>query len=95
MKLNSALLILILSLSSISCQLFPQVPEFPEVVQYGVYANVNPPGFYGVNNKTKERVYKAFDDPSMKGAQALSADDYKKVSEWEASVVDLASKRCH
>lgn len=93
MQLKTVLLVISLSLSS--CALFPGVPEFPEVVQYGVFADIDPHGFYGRNNKTHERVYKAFDDPSMKGAQVLDALDYKKSEAWISVVKGLASKHCH
>ena len=71
-----------------------QVPDFPEVVQYGVHADVARPGFYGVNNKTGERVYKALDDPSMNGAQCLDLKDYSSSESWVQSVKEIAQKRC-
>jgi len=87
--LKSMLLTLSLSLSSCA-----NLPEFPEVVQYGVYADVNPPGFYGVNNKTKQHVFKRFVDPSMKAAQCLDAKDYQKSEAWVKEVIEIAKQRC-
>lgn len=77
--------------SAIACQ---QVPEFPEIVQYGVHSDVEPAGFYGVNNKTKERVYRPFTDPAMKGAQCMSLEDYRKSEAWAEALVELAKQRC-
>jgi hypothetical protein len=70
------------------------LPPFPEVVQYGVHADVARPGFYGVNTRTSERVYKPFNSPSMKAAQCMSAADYAKSEAWIASVEKIARQRC-
>lgn len=35
------------------------------------------------------------DDASMEAAQCLSADDFKKVSEWVDTVKQIAEERCH
>jgi hypothetical protein len=84
--------LLALSLSSFfGCA---SVPEFPEITQHSVHADVSPPGFYGVNNKTNARTFKQFDDPSMKGAQCLSADDYRASEAWVEQVIELAKQRC-
>lgn len=87
MQLKILSLVIILSACS-------SLPPFPEVVQYGVHADINPPGFYGVNNKTKAHVYKTLDDPSMKGAQCLNVDDYKASEEWISAVKQEAERRC-
>jgi hypothetical protein len=70
------------------------LPPVPEVVQYGIHANVEPPGFYGVNNKSKERVYRRFSDPRMKAGQCLDAKDYKEMQEWVKEVKEIAEQRC-
>ncbi len=70
------------------------LPPFPEVVQFGVYANLPEPGFYGVDNMSHARFYKKFDDPSMKGAQCLDVRAYKASERWIASVKLIAETRC-
>ncbi len=77
-----------------SCAFQAVLPEQPEVIQYGVHANVEPPGFYGVNNKTEAHTYRPFQHPDMKAAQCLSADDYKKEEEWLSAVEQIALDRC-
>jgi hypothetical protein len=54
----------------------------------------NPRAFYCVNTKTKEKIKLSADDPSMKAAQCLSADDYKKSEAWVKSVIEIAKTRC-
>ena len=83
------LLLLTASLSGCSV-----LPPFPEVVQYGVFADVNPPGFYGVDSKTKAQFYKSFSDLQMKAAQCLPAADYKASEAWVASVKLIAERHC-
>lgn len=86
------LTLLITSLSLAACG--SQLPKAPHHVQYGVHANVSPPGFYGVDNQTKERVFRAFDDRNMKGAQCLTAQDYKEWADWVRAVKQIAERRC-
>jgi len=74
------------------CGCGKELPEFPEVYQCQV--NGSPRAFYCVNVKTKERVKLAIDDPSMKGAQCLSADDYKASERWVADVKQIAQEHC-
>lgn len=81
--------LLIASLSG--CETLPPVPHH---VQYGVYPDVNPPGFYGVDNVSKAHVYHGFMDMEMKAAQCLTADDYKAWEAWIQSVEDIAQRRC-
>jgi len=69
-------------------------PKPPPHVQYGVHANVEPPGFYGVHSETKERVYRDFWDPLMKGAQCVSAADYKQGQAYLKEAREIAEKRC-
>lgn len=83
--------LLIIAISVVGCE---SLPPAPEVVQYGVHADVEPPGFYGVNNKTKERVYRRFTDPRMKAGQCLDAKDYKEMQAWVKQVKEIAEKRC-
>jgi hypothetical protein len=66
----------------------------PRHVQYGIHADVNPPGFYGVDSETHERVYRAFDDPFMKAGQALSAPDYQAFQRYIDYLKREAEKRC-
>lgn len=79
----------IISLSFIACGV---VPEFPEVWQC-VWAG-EPRAFFCVNTKTKERRKVSAGAPEMRGAQCLSADDYKKSEAWVAGVKQLAENRC-
>ena len=79
---------LILSLSLLaSCR---STPESPGVWQCGAHADVNPPGYYCVHTKTKEQKYLPFDAPEMKGAQAVSAADKKKLDRWVDSLIEAA-----
>lgn len=87
--LKSALLVL--SVSVCACG---SLPPFPEVTQYSVHADVPRPGFYGINNRTNARVYRRFDDPKMKGAQVLDANDYRKSESWIDEIERIAQERC-
>ena len=69
-----------------------QVPDFPDV--YQCQWNGNPRAFYCINVKTKARVKIDADHPHMKGAQCLSADDYKQSEAWVGAVKAIAEKRC-
>lgn len=70
------------------------LPLQPDAIQYGVHADITPPGFYGTHNKTYTRVFKSFQAPEMKGAQCLSASDYKAYSAWIQSIEQMAFSRC-
>ena len=70
----------------------PGVPEMPEIWQ--CQFNGTPRAFYCVNNKTKARIKIASDDPMMKAAQCISADDYKKSESWLKGLIELAKTRC-
>lgn len=87
--LKKALTTIALSLSA--CE---SLPKFPEVVQYGAHADIKPPGYYGVDSDTGAKFYKPFTDPSMKGAQCLSPEDYKKSEDWVQSIVEIAKQHC-
>lgn len=84
-------ILLIIFLSLIGCA---NLPESPEVVQYGIYPDVNPPGLYGVNSKTQSKSYKSFNDISIKGAQCLMKNDYKAMQRWISELEKIAAKRC-
>lgn len=71
------------------------LPPRPHHVQYGVHANINPPGFYGVDSDSKAHIYRAFGDPAMKGAQCLTAADYKAWAAWVQKVKEAAEQRCN
>jgi hypothetical protein len=76
---------------SVACSV---LPPFPEIVQYGIHADLPEPGFYGVDNYTHQRYFKSFDDPSMKGGQCVNADHYKVTEQWGAAVKQIAETRC-
>jgi len=86
---KKALLIIAISMSACA-----SLPDLPEVVQYGVHANVKPPGFYGINSKTKVRSFRKFNDPVMKAGQCLSASDYQKMQNWVKQVEQIAKEKC-
>lgn len=88
--LKSSLALLTISLAVNGCGF--GVPEFPEVYQCA-YAG-NPRAFYCVNTVTKAKLKLPLDDSRMKGAQCLSASDYKKSEAWTKSVIELAKTRC-
>lgn len=69
------------------------LPPFPEVNQCGY--NGSPRAFYCEDTSTHAQVKKSAEDPSMKGAQCLSANDFKKSEAWVRSVEDIANQRCH
>jgi hypothetical protein len=77
---------LIISLSLAGCK---SVPEHPQVNDCSIHADINPPGFYCVDSKTKARSYLPFDHPSMKGGQALSAPDVKKHYSWIQALIEM------
>lgn len=90
------IVLLTISLSLTACASgWPSwAPKPPHGVQYGVHADVNPPGFYGVHTKTKARVYRPFDDPAMKGAQAVDADYYREGERWIKEVQKAVRNHC-
>jgi hypothetical protein len=83
--------LLITSLELLACATVPKVPRH---VQYGIYPNVEPPGFYGVDNETKERHYQGFMSQEMAGGQCLTAADYKSWAAWVQQVEEIAQRRC-
>ena len=92
MRLRSALLIICTEFLLVGCISMP-LPEIPEVTLYGIHGDFGPPGFYGVNNKSKEMIYKPFDHKDMKGGQCFSAGDAKKYFDWQALISEIAEKR--
>lgn len=87
--LKSVLLTISLGLSACA-----SIPQPPRHVQYGVYPQVNPPGFYGVDSVTKDRIYRPLNDPAMAGAQCLSAPDFKTMQTYIDQLIQLAKQRC-
>lgn len=88
--LKSALLITSLSLTACGTQL----PSAPRHVLYGSYSQVEPPGFYGVDSASKERVYRPFNDPVMRGAQCLTTKDFAAWAAWVEAVKKIAKDKC-
>ena len=86
------LLVAAFVLSTMACA---QLPKVPHHVQYGNYPQVNPPGFYGVDNESNAHIYKAWSDPDMVGAQCLTREDYKKWADWIQTIEQMAERRCH
>lgn len=82
---------LLIILTSLSCAQLPKVPQHDK---YGIHANINPPGFYGVNNETHARTYRPFNDPAMKGGQCLTADHYRAFESWVQSVKTWGEQHC-
>jgi hypothetical protein len=87
--LKNVLLVIVINVAGCA-----SLPPVPEVVQYGVHADVNPPGFYGVNNKTGARDHNDFFDPEMKGAQCVTNDGYRKYEAWVQQIIEIAEQRC-
>ena len=72
-----------------SCAGLPKdFPKDPEVVRYGVHADLDPSGFYSSDD------FKDFIDPAMKGAQCVTAGDAKAVERYKASVKAFVIERC-
>lgn len=46
------------------------------------YSDKLPPAWYCVNTETRERQKRDLLDPQMKGAQALSPEDFKIAEKW-------------
>lgn len=84
---KSVLLITCLSLSGCA-----SLPPFPEIYQCAW--NGTPRAFYCVNTQTKARIKIEAQDPSMKAAQCVSADDFKKVQAWVSQVEQVANEKC-
>ncbi len=82
----------IIAISLIGCGTL--IPKIPRHTQYGIHADINPPGFYGVDNETKERKHKLFSDPSMKGGQCLDNKDYKALQAWVKVVKEIGETHC-
>ena len=89
-RIKQTSLILLSGMFLASCA--PGVPDMPEV--YQCQYSGKPRAFYCMNTKTKEKIKLSADDPSMKAALCLSADDYKKSEAWVKSVIELAKTRC-
>ena len=83
-------ILLAISLSLTACGTL--VPEPPEVWQCGHSVRFNK--FRCVNTVTHEAINVRRDDARMEAAQCLSADDYKKMENWIATVKEIAERRC-
>ena len=82
-------LTLLLGLSVLSCK---HVAEAPGVFQ--CQWNGSPRMFYCVHTETKERRLLEPLDPSMKGAQCLSPEDYRTMSAYVDYLIGEAERRC-
>lgn len=56
--------------------------------------NGTPRAFYCVNTVTKVHEKRSIDDPRMKAAQALSADDYRAMQAYTDYLIQQAEIRC-
>lgn len=91
LKRELSKILISLCLVLVACE---SLPPKPEIVQYGVFPDVNPPGFYGVNNKTNQRVYRPFSDMRMKGGQCVDRRDYQELVDYAKTVEEIARARC-
>lgn len=82
-------LLLIISLNVVACAV---LPPFPAVNQCAYSVKFNK--FRCCNTETKNCFNLVRDDGSMEAAQCLSADDYKKSTEWIDIVKQIAETRC-
>lgn len=64
----------------------------PEVDQ--CQFNGTPRAFYCVNTVTKKHEKRDLLDPRMKAAQAVSADDYKALMNYQDYLIGEAQRRC-
>lgn len=69
------------------------IPPFPEVNQCAYSIKFNKWRCCDTETKKCQNVDR--NDPSMEAAQAVSADDYKKITEWLDSVKKEAEIHCH
>lgn len=83
------ILLLGISLNLAGCAV---IPPFPEVEQCAYSIKFNK--WRCCNTETKACRNVTRNDSSMEAAQALSADDYKKVSDWVDTVKQIAEERC-
>lgn len=81
--------LLAISLNVLACS---QLPPFPEIYQCAW--DGNPRAFYCVNTVTKERKKLQPLDATMKGAQCLSLEDYRRSEEWVETIKTMAERRC-
>lgn len=93
MTLKSVLLI-ISSLMIMGCGTEWPVPQ-PQVWQCQFnYSDTLPPAWYCVNTETRKREKRDLLDPQMKGAQALSPDDFKVAEKWGRTLRTWISEQC-
>lgn len=84
-------ILLVVTATSLGCSICPPAPEH---FKCGIHADVDPPGFYCVNSKTGQQVYRPFDDPGMKAGQAVSGDDFVKLERWGKECQQIVETRC-
>lgn len=69
-----------------------QLPPAPEVYQCAYSVKFNK--FRCVSTATGKGFNVSRDDVRMEGAQCLSREDYRKISAWVDSVIEIARRRC-
>lgn len=84
---------MLLLLTSLALNGCASLPPFPEVLQCGYLPQYGK--FRCVNTQTHAKLNLRLDDPTMRGAQCLSPNDYKKSEAWVADVVEIAKQKCH
>lgn len=83
-----ALLAIALNLSG--CRTIEDAPEY-----WQCQFNGNPRAFYCKNSRSGQRLLVDVNDTSMKGAQCVSADDYRALENYKAYLIDQAQRRCN
>lgn len=58
------------------------------------YSDKVKPAFFCVNTKTREKRKIKLLDPEMKGAQALSPEDYKRLERWAKDMKEWSGENC-
>lgn len=89
-------ILLIISLSALLGGCTPSLPTFPEIVQCQLVLQepLSASAWVCVNVVTKASEVRAWSDPRMNHAQAMTADDYLKSEQWVSEVKAIAEKRC-
>jgi hypothetical protein len=90
---KKSLLIIFLALSGCALfQIFPGLPDPPEVWQCGHSVKFNK--FRCVNTKTGEALNVSRNSPSMEGAQCLAPDDFQASQRYLDQLLKVAKERC-
>lgn len=87
--LKSVLLIISLSFLAACGE---EVPEPPGGYQFAY--RIKEKAFFGVHNKTGERLKLDRDDPLIENAQCMTAMTYLEFELWVDKLKELARKRC-